>query len=47
VADLDFSSGTPKATGVRNVVQSADPVKTYHADWSPDGRYIAFSSGDK
>ncbi|MCX7045822.1 MAG: hypothetical protein NTX50_10120 [Candidatus Sumerlaeota bacterium] len=47
VADLDFSGPTPKATNRHNAVQSKDPMKTYHADWSPDGRYIAFSYGNK
>lgn len=47
IADLDFTDTTAKATFVRDAVQSKDPIKTYHADWSPDGRYIAFSCGDK
>lgn len=47
VANLDFSLPIPKASGIYNLVQSKDPMKTYHADWSPDGRYIAFSYGDK
>jgi TolB protein len=47
VADLDFSDGTPKAVNVRNIVESKDPLETYHADWSPDGRFVAFSYGPK
>lgn len=47
VADLDFSSTPPKATNVRNVVESKDPMETYHCDWSPDGKYVAFSYGPK
>jgi TolB protein len=47
VADLDFSSIPPKATNVRNIVESKDPMETYHVDWSPDGKYVAFSYGPK
>jgi TolB protein len=47
VADLDFSSSPPKATNVHNVVESKDPMETYHVDWSPDGKYVAFSFGPK
>lgn len=46
VADLDLNGPTPKATNIHNLVQSAKPMETYHSDWSPDGRYIAFSFGD-
>ena len=45
VADLDLTSATPKATNRRDVVVSKEPMKVYHADWSPDGRFIAFSRG--
>jgi dipeptidyl aminopeptidase/acylaminoacyl peptidase len=47
VADLDLSGPVPKASGIHNAVEGRDPMKTYHADWSPDGRYLAFSYGDK
>ncbi|HLY10659.1 MAG TPA: hypothetical protein VKW04_15255 [Planctomycetota bacterium] len=47
VADLDFSTTPPKATNVHNVVESKDPMETYHVDWSPDARYVAFSYGPK
>jgi Tol biopolymer transport system component len=47
VADLDFSSGEPKATNVRDVVESKEPIETYHVCWSPDGKYIAFTRGPK
>jgi len=47
LADLDLSLPVPKATYVRNIVESKEPMETYHADWSPDGRYIAFSYGPK
>lgn len=47
VAELDFSSIPPKAVDVRNIVESKDPMETYHVDWSPDGKYVAFSYGPK
>jgi Tol biopolymer transport system component len=47
VADLDFSTSPPRALHVHNVVESKDPMETYHADWSPDGKYISFSYGPK
>jgi Tol biopolymer transport system component len=47
VADLDLTSPTPKATNIVNVVESKDPVETYHITWSPDGKYITFTRGPK
>jgi Tol biopolymer transport system component len=47
VADLDLESDTPRATRIHNVVESKDPIETYQATWSPDGRYIAFTRGPK
>ncbi len=47
VADIDLDAAPPKATGARNAVQSADPLETYHADWSPDGRYVCYTFGPK
>jgi Tol biopolymer transport system component len=47
IADLDLSGTRPRATGVRNAVESRKPMETYHADWSPDGRYLAYSYGPK
>jgi Tol biopolymer transport system component len=45
VGDLDFSGPKPKVTGARDVVTSPKPMKVYHVDWSPDGKYLAFSRG--
>ncbi len=45
VGDLDCSGPTPRVTNVRDVVTSQKPTKIYHIDWSPDGRYVAFSRG--
>ncbi len=45
VGDLDFSTGTPRVVNARDVVTSDKPMKVYHVDWSPDGKYIAYSRG--
>ncbi len=45
VADLDFSGDAPKVLNARDVVTSEKPMKIYHVDWSPCGKYIAFSRG--
>ena len=47
VADLDLTADTPKATNIHNIVQSTDPVETYHVTWSPDGKYITYTTGPK
>ena len=47
VADLDLSASPPRATNLHNIVESKKPLETYHVDWSPDGRYVAFSYGPK
>jgi len=45
IGDLDFSGETPKVLNARDVVTSEKPMKIYHVDWSPCGKYIAFSRG--
>lgn len=45
IAELDFSGNAPKVQGARDVVTSNKPMKIYHVDWSPCGKYIAFSRG--
>jgi TolB protein len=47
IADLDLSAKIPKASRHRDAVESKDPIETYHVDWSPDGKYIVYSSGPK
>jgi Tol biopolymer transport system component len=47
VADVDFSVSPPKVSNIHDVMESKDPFETYHCDWSPDGKYIAFSYGPK
>lgn len=45
VADLDLSGPRPTVSGIRSVVASEKPMMVYHVDWSPDGRYVAFTRG--
>ena len=45
VGELDFSGGEPRVVNARDVVTSSKPTKVYHVDWSPDGKYLAFSRG--
>ena len=47
VADLDLTADTPRATNIHNIVQSTDPIETYHVTWSPDGKYITYTTGPK
>lgn len=45
IGDLDFSGSDPKVTNIRDVVTSAKPMKIYHIDFSPEGKYVAYSRG--
>ena len=45
IGDLDFSGPEPKVTNPHDVATSPQPMKIYHIDWSPDGKYVAFSRG--
>jgi Tol biopolymer transport system component len=45
VADFDTRGGEPQVLNARTVVESAKPIAVYHIDWSPDGKYVAFSRG--
>ncbi len=47
VGDLDFSGPEPKVVHQRTAVKSNKPIEVYHVDWSPDGKYLAFSRGPK
>ena len=47
VADLDFSGPEPKAVNINDVVESKDPVETYHVTWSPDMKYLTFTKGPR
>ncbi len=46
-ANVDLTAPEPKLSNLRHVVTVPDPLEVYHADWSPDGRYILFSRGPK
>ena len=45
VGDFDAGSGAPRITNIRDVVNCRRKFKIYHVDFSPDGKYIAFSYG--
>ena len=45
IGDLDFSGPEPRVVNAHDVVVSTKPLKTQHIDWSPDGKYVAFSRG--
>jgi Tol biopolymer transport system component len=45
VADIDLTLPEPRVTNVRPFVKCEKKCETYHTDFSPDGRYIAFSYG--
>lgn len=47
VADLDFSGPEPKAVNIIDVVESKDPIETYHVTWSPDMKYLTFTKGPR
>lgn len=45
-AELDLGGPQPKVGEIHNIVESKE-FETYHVDWSPDGKYIAYSYGPK
>jgi Tol biopolymer transport system component len=45
VANIDLTSSAPVVTGVHRVVSCEKECEVYHTDFSPDGKYIAFSYG--
>jgi Tol biopolymer transport system component len=47
MADIDFASSAPQVTNVRRVIKCRKQDEVYHTDFSPDGKYIAFSHGPK
>lgn len=46
-AAIDLKSSVPKVTNVQRVVKCDKEHEVYHSDFSPDAKYIAFSSGPK
>jgi Tol biopolymer transport system component len=47
VGDLQLDASGPKVTNIRNLVTCDKKHEMYHSDWSPDGKYVAFSYGPK
>jgi len=47
VGTVDLSSPAPRVSNVRRIVKCEKTHEVYHTDFSPDGRYIAFSYGPK
>jgi Tol biopolymer transport system component len=47
VADIDLTVPAPTVSNVRRVVNCDKDCEVYHSDFSPDGKYIAFSYGPK
>ena len=47
MANIDTASGGPQVTDVRRVINCRKEYEVYHTDFSPDGRYLAFSHGPK
>ncbi len=45
IADLDLAGPQPRVTGGRDIVTSEKPIKVYHIDWPPEGKYMAFTRG--
>lgn len=45
VGTFDCSAGTPKVTNVHQIVSCDKEHEVYHTDFSPDGKYVAFSYG--
>ncbi len=45
LGDVDLTGRAPRVTNIREVVRCLRKSKVYHVDFSPDGRYIAFSYG--
>jgi Tol biopolymer transport system component len=47
VAQIDLTASAPVVTNVDRFVKCHKKDEVYHTDFSPDGRYIAFSHGPK
>ncbi len=45
VGDIDFDANSPTVSNIHKIVKCPHEYKVYHVDWSPDGKYIAFSYG--
>ncbi len=47
IATIDFNSGKAVVTDRRQIAKCDKEHEIYHTDWSPDGKYVAFSYGLK
>jgi len=47
VGDIDLTAPKVTLTNRRNVVTVKYPLETYHIEWSPDSRFIAYSQGER
>jgi Tol biopolymer transport system component len=47
MGDIDLTVSAPRVTNVHGVVKCRKDCEVYHSDFSPDGKYIAFSYGPK
>ena len=45
IGDIDTSGPEPKVTDIREIVRCDRKHKVYHVEFSPDGKYMAFSYG--
>ena len=45
VGDIDLSGPEPRVYNVKKIVRCLRAAKVYYVDFSPDGKYIAFSFG--
>jgi Tol biopolymer transport system component len=45
VGDIDLTGPEPRIYNVQKIVECLHAAKVYHVDFSPDGKYIAFSFG--
>ena len=44
-ADIDLTSSEPAVADVKRIIKCGKDCEVYHTDFSPDGKYIAFSYG--
>ncbi len=47
LGDISLASAAPRVSDARRVVKCRKDHEVYHTDFSPDGKYIAFSHGPK
>jgi Tol biopolymer transport system component len=45
IGDIDFSQKIPEVKNIQKFIRCPHDYKVYHVDFSPDGKYVAFSFG--